>query len=374
MAVSGAVTISGIGLASSLGGYGDACAAYRAGLNRFSAHPEIFGDEEQPLTIAPCPNLDGYSWAARTAKLFARAYSDFVANTQTPFPKDSSVLLMAMPDPHDRGMYDSARYDSRAARLQEYTRQVMEPFSAISGSKLHELPTQMVFGDRVAFARILEKAVAFIASGEYQNCLLMVADSLLNGETLQELLEQDQLKTGGNPVGYIPGEGAVFLWLSAGQTQSKFTAVKLAVQTSIDNSLQKEELREDSTEGEQEEVSKEISSQWHGDKLLNVLRGVLQGNYENTYFPQLISDINGQECRAREYGVLQYYLKRDFPKSALVEDKIPALGFAETGTLSSALGFTTTIASVQRNYAQHREFIMLLSEESGKRAAIKLGF
>ena len=353
------INILGAGLCSSLGGYRDACAADRAGLVRFSgdtsfAFSEAGDDEPSPLTVAPAAcNFHLFQGITRTVKMLQTAYHDFKENCRHEIPTDNLVILAAIPDPKDRAQEFNAQEDSsRELRLQTYLDDITSKLFPLINPQLSDIPVQCVFGDRVAFARIFDKAVRILSNGEAKHCLLMVHDCLLEGTYLEEQLNAEQLKTDDNPVGYIPGEGSAFILVSAEEGRG----MPLEVSFAIDNSTI------DSDEDRQ--------ALWQADKLTKVVKALVDTQNTSKIFPQFVTDINGEESRSQEFGILQVKLLGAFPNTHFLDAKIPALSFAETGAMAGALAFLTTIASLQRRYARHNEFLILLSEYSGKRAAI----
>ncbi len=367
MADQNLVNILGVGLCSSMGGYRDACAAYRAGITRFSDHEHMavmFPGEEEPsaLTIAPAAtNLEGYQGVGRIVKMLSLAHADLLENTRAQIDTDGLTVLIALPKPEDRH-YEIGESDelSRDEQLQHYAKLITEPLFSRIDPRLHQLPMQLVFGDRVAFARILNKACGIMTSAQARQCLLLVADSLLNDETLDALLAQQKVKTADNPVGFIPGEGAAMILLSAGEGVGQ----SVAITTSIDNTAIEAPPDEDSD-------AQEALAQWRGDKLVKALAPLLHA-FEGQVLPQLIADMNGEECRARECGFLRVALKREFPAAQVPEFELPALGFGEVGTMMGPLALLITLAAVARGYLASHEVIITLSEACGKRAAIKL--
>ncbi|WNO08429.1 hypothetical protein [Teredinibacter sp. KSP-S5-2] len=354
------VNITGIGLCSSLGGYKDACAAYRAGLNRFAAHDHMQlmfpGDEEpSPLTVAAAPALNGYADTGRTIKMLQRAYGDLLANLKHAVPGRVAVLL-ALPDPYDREIdLGVAPNTPREEYLRIYLDSFVPNLLHQLNPALNQASLQTVFGDRLAFARILQKAKEILANAEADHCLLMISDSLLGAEDLELQLECDMLKTADNPVGYIPGEGAAIILVSTAGGQG---GVPMSVDIAMDRTTF------DINDGDAEVES------WSGKKLFALYEQLLPE--ELRYYPELILDINGQENRAMEYGMLQVLLKTRYPKLPPPEEHIPALGFGEVGAMMGALALITLVASVERQYARQCNFLISLSEDSGRRALIRI--
>lgn len=287
------------------------------------------------------------------------------------------MILMAIPDPQTRAYEMELDQEvARDVRLQAYTDLIVMPLFAKIDPELNDIPMQMVFGERIAFARILKKATDFLANGTAQNCLLLVADSLTDDKVLDELLGENQLKTADNPVGFIPGEGAAMMLLSASGSQSTRANISLAIDnTPFDDTRQHTDntTADDDLEVELK-LKTEERAQWQDNKLFTMIRSLLLSKYENQYLPQFVSDMNGKENRAIEYGLIQVGFQQFYPQAHSLEEKIIALGFAEVGAMMGPLAMATILASVQRDYARHREFIISLSEDTGKRAVIKLQF
>lgn len=379
------VSITGIGLCTSLGGYQDACAAYRAGINRFGVHENISlmfpGEEEpSPLTIAPAANVMlGYQGVGRLVKMLTSAYQDLMATRKSSLPSEGLVVLVAMPDPEDRDheMFFTEEV-SREQRLQQYTDLIMGPLFDAVDKNLHAVPMQMVFGDRVAFARILKKASELLGQGKAEHCLLLVADSFLNERTLYNLQRSNQLKTADNPVGFIPGEGAAMLLLSRSdvpRSGENLFPQSLSLSVAIDNAAIDPEVDTETEDDEDARAAKDPSLQlWHDGKQAQLIHALVSGNYDNQIFPQLVLDLNGEEGRAVEYGLTQVALRRDYSRAIILSEYVPALSFGEQGAMAGATACAIALASIQRRYAHSREFLLFLSEPQGRRALIKLQF
>jgi hypothetical protein len=174
-------------------------------------------------------------------------------------------------------------------------------------------------------------------------------------------LANNLLKTGENPLGYVPGEGAAVILLSS-QPPSKPGANSINAQISV--SIHREDI-------DFEDEGSDLE-QWQGNTLLKLTQSQTQERYENQWFPQHISDINGEERRSIELGNLLVKLKIAYPKAHFLDQIVPALSFGEVGCMTGALALATVIASRQRGYANHNQFLITLSEEYGKRAAIQI--
>ena len=374
------VSISGIGLSTSLGGYADACAAHRAGLTRFSARDDFKimspgDDEPQAVTVSPVNNLFIYQGIAKTIRLIKSAYEDLVGSLKGQPPQDVMVLL-ALADPLDRELdLDLGSEATRAERLQTHMDALIEPLFNSINPDLNDAPMQAVYGDRIAFARVLKKATDFIAEGKAQHCLLLIADSLLDEFALERQLENNQLKTNDNPVGYIPGEGAAAILVSAASAdKSKLLGIDVATDLTADVIQPLNANVDDNTHSTSDSVAAEDTSNKakFGARLSDLIRKQVSPNEQPHWFPQIYSDMNGTESRAIEYGTLQVKLKQYYPQAHFLPEQIPALTFGETGVLSGALALSMIFASRERGYMSHKEHLIFLSESSGKRASIKV--
>lgn len=355
------IALAGVGLCSGLGGYADACAAARAGFARFGGDPGFAfsfpgDDEATPLTVAPCSvNLQHYQGMAHCVKLLEWAWRDFLQNHKTPLKPEGLQVLMAMPDPYDRDLIYEGQEEpvaDQASARQAWLDEVTNSLFSNINPMLHNVPVQCVYGDRVAFVRILDKAIALLHEGKASHCLLFAYDSLLSSPHLEFQLESRQLKTEDNPVGYIPGEGAAVFLLTR-QAGMPFQ-VKIALDNAHASDVEDAEQR------------------WALSNLANLVKSVV--SKKGQVFPQFYSDINGEEKRAVEFGQLQVKLNSRWRDLQMLTEIIPALSFGETGVMQGPLALLLVVASIQRRYARHLEHLICLSEEGGKRAAIHLEY
>ncbi|MET1254935.1 hypothetical protein [Aliikangiella maris] len=373
------IYFSGIGLCSPIAGFKDACAAFYAGLNRFDTFDTMANQSEDAVNISIAPaatNLEGYQGVAKTVKMLNMAFDDLCDNLKAPLPQNDLCILTAMPEPQHRQLALTNQQQSWQEQLNSYISMITMPlFNKLAADNpvLSSAPMQWVFGDRVAFARILNKAIQLINEGSYQHCLLMVADSLINRANLDTLQDAQQVKTDNNPVGFIAGESAAMILLS-NQAIGEH-AFSLNIQVASDESTIEQAIAQVEPQTPDEENEQQIQLErnlWQGEKLMPLIKQLISQNYENQWFPRCFSDINGTEYRAVEFGNLQVKLKQAYPKAYFMQPLIPSLSFGEQGTMTGPLAFACAIAGMQRGLARHNEMLITLSEQSGKRAAIAL--
>lgn len=361
--------ISAVGMCSSLGRYLDGCAAARAGLSRFHSDPEVLlatpGGEEDALTVAPaCSNFSNYQGLARWLKLLGYAYQDLAAQLDIQSLEGRIAIFLAMPDPAARNLtFEPSAQPTDSDWLERNLDRFTSAFFRREAPQLLEVPLQCAFGDRVAFARALAKATQALSNGQAEHCLLLTVDSLLDTDTLRIQLEQQRLKTPDNPTGYIPGEGAAAIVLSAQAVHAQ--AQKCTVECHLDPT---------SLSPEDEEAKHAL---WLGRKLFALYQKAVvipSGSNQKALLPLQITDFNGEQTRAKELGFMQHYITQNYPSGVILDPMVPALSFGETGTFSGALAFNAALHSIQRRYSKHNSFSVFLSEEGGKRSVCQLTF
>lgn len=367
--------INGIGLATPAGGFFDACAASYAGLNRFGGHSSLGNcmagdDESTPLTVSAMPAyINQYEGHARVFKLLECALDDFCANLNSSMDNilqpDQTAILMALPDPADRLLDDDAEAEPRDVRLQSYIDRISQKVLSGKYAFLQQCSLQCVFGERQAFARVMDKASELIAGGHVAHCLVLTVDSLIHLEYLIFLKDENCLKDAENPVGFIPGEGAsVFLLGESAIPQSKRFNLPCHIEVNLDRqSVDEEKLRD----------------RWLGADLYSLMSSLVPNNGALESFPHIFTDVNGEEKRAVEFAQVNMSVKRDFGK-AYKDDNytIPALSFADTGSFSGAISFgLIAYLFLRPSFASKtpiidKHFLILLSDTDGKRSVIKV--
>lgn len=369
------VTVYGFGLCSTFGGFSDSCAAARAGLSRFSDHEHISmmfpgEDEATPLTIARAASVYvGYQGVARRVKLLVSAYQDLLSQVSVDQLPENTHILFATPDPEDRYIDETYTEEfTRSERLSSYADKILKPFFAHTNPRLSELPIQMIFGERIAFARVVKKAQALVVEGGA--CLILTVDTLLDEVMLDTLSHTERLKSADQPTGFVPGEGAACLFLGP---ESEAAGVNIQLAAVFEDSSALSESRvEDGSEDVEFEGPLIRHEDWTAERLYAQVQRLITTQNDGARYPVLLSDVNGEECRAMEYGLLQVLLKRDFGVEKITEMQLPATVFGETAGMSGVYAMAMTIAAAQRGYLFGLQHQILLSEFGGRRGVIQI--
>ncbi|MBZ4417606.1 hypothetical protein [Myxococcus sp. RHSTA-1-4] len=210
-------------------------------------------------------------------------------------------------------------------------------------------------GGHVAFARALQAAREVLTARKVGACLVVAVDSLLSPPTLRQLALSRRLKTEDHPVGFIPGEAGVALLLRPATGRPDASAPSAVILQDVCVLESPEPERAD------------------GRDLAACVERVLPPGTPASEEPLLVSDHNGEQRRALEWGSLLQRLRMERPEWRLERSWFPALGFGETGVVSGALGVCVTLRGLQRGYARSRSGVVLSSEDrQAPRAAILL--
>ncbi|MCY1073680.1 hypothetical protein [Archangium lansingense] len=349
-------------MSSCLGPLTTACAAFRAGISRVRASREFryFPEEDNaPLPLQTCSipvSTFGFSAAGRLVAILGDTLEEFQRRLKSEDLGTDTALFLVLPDPLER------EFPMRAALMEDPPRRVEalgqfvlgQTFENL-GMKWRGMKGRFFIGGQVAFARALQAAQAVLESRSAGACLVMAVDSYLSPPTLSRLVRERRVKTDDFPVGFIPGEvGVVMLLRPAAGSRREGSASSVFIQ--------------------QVHVSEPpASNQAEGRALAFCVERVLQPQGAPApEEPLLVSDHNGEQRRASEWGSLLVHLQAAHPDWKLENAWFPAIGFGETGAASGAVGSCVSARGLERGYARARSALVLSTSEDGARAAILL--
>lgn len=89
--------------------------------------------------------------------------------------------------------------------------------------------------------------------------------------------------------------------------------------------------------------------------------------------PLLLSDHNGEEFRAWEWGMLLLHLRAQAPEWEGLRTWLPATGLGDTGAASGAVATCVATRALQRGYAPSRLALVLSAADGPERAALLVG-
>lgn len=347
-------------MSSCLGPLVTACAAFRAGISRARASREFhdFPREDNvpvPLTTCGIPEATfGFSGAGRLVAILCETLVDLRSRLALQELGADTCLFLVLPDALEREFPMRAELREDEVRRREVLGSfVLKQTFDNLGIHWKGADRRFFTGGHGALARALQAAEEVLASRRARACLLLAVDSLLSRPTLNLLALHRRLKTEDHPAGFIPGEAGVALLLrpaaghqEAGPASPVYISRPQVLETPGDERAP-------------------------GRALAACVEQVLLPNVSMPEEPLLVSDHNGEQRRANEWGHLLLHLRTAHPTWRLERSWFPAMGFGETGAVSAALGICVALRGLVRGYAPARSAVVLSSEGTeGPRSAI----
>ncbi len=348
-------------MSSCLGPYLTACAAFRAGISRvrtsreFRYFPE--GDNAPvPLQTCAIPvTTFGFSSAGRLVAILCETLSDLGSRLGLEELGPDTAFFLVLPDPLERAFPMRTELEEDPIRRMEVLGSyVLKQTFENLGMMWRGGSGRFFIGGHDAFARALQAAQVLLSSRRAGSCIVAAIDSLLSAPTLGRLVMERRVKTDDNPVGFIPGEVGVAMLLrpAGGVRQERATSPVLIHGVHV-LAVQEAEKSADRA-------------------LVSCIEQVLPRGEPTFVEPLLVSDHNGEQRRAMEWGSLQVQLRAAHPEWRLERAWFPAIGFGETGAASAGVGVCVAARGLERGYAQAQAALVLTTGEEGARAAILL--
>lgn len=196
-----ALSIIGSGMVSAVGLSAPAsCAAIRCAIDNFQE--TRFIDRAGEWLMAASVPLE-QPWRGRTKliKMAARAIAEALHSTPGLAPEQTPLLL---------GLAEG----ERPGRLKDLDRTLLHAIEDELGLRFHPASSIIVHG-RVSAAVALLEARKLLYQGGHRHVLVAGVDSFLSAATLTAFEQRERLLTSQNSNGFIPGEGAAAVVLSA---------------------------------------------------------------------------------------------------------------------------------------------------------------
>ncbi|HVE86927.1 MAG TPA: hypothetical protein VND93_28925 [Myxococcales bacterium] len=376
--------VKGMGLATSLGSLVHGCAAFRAGSRRPSVAPdqEVMspGDEEPgPVTVLSLgASTYGFQGVGRLVAIASEAIQDLARRADLSGLGKRTGLYLALPDPDDRGFttgkdLDHEDPDEPAERAVALAERVAIPALEAAGVPFWDGPTWVNHGGNAAFIQAVESAEEHLREGQVDGALVLAVDSYCSSQTLELLRRELLLKTPDTPTGIIPGEAAAAVWLEpaprhAPQGPEPAVVLRSFALAAGDPSphLQVQEAPVEDDEDQPPPRPKPPE----GKTLARCVQTAVGALPPGAPAPLLVSDHDGQEFRAQEWGLMQVALVAADPRWAGSPHWMPATSFGSTGAASGAIGLAVAVRGLQRGYASAPSAVVLSTSERGERAAL----
>ena len=366
-------SLHAVGLASSLGlSSEEACAAARAGLVRVTAvdtlntaiDPSLAKetlDGVPPVVAHHVPTLaGGHAGLGKLIALALPALDDLRQKHPLSGAQLSRTgLCLCLSDAFfltrfgeaPEGLGDETP-PSLAAAWQSITARLPGQLCEAAQWPIPQPLRWTIAGGRLGLLGALHQASCWLADGVIDRCLIGCIDSLIEPGVLSACATAGMVKTEANPVGFMPGEAAVFLLIEPTREGDPQAAVQII---SSHHTIDRPYL-----DPEQSPM---------GRGLAKTVIDARAGQPGMT--PLVIADLNGTELRALDWGHA-LVLWRDRLGEFESEVWLPVESFGETGAAHAGLSLCLAHEACHRGHARSGEALVVLCGEGGGRGALRL--
>jgi 3-oxoacyl-[acyl-carrier-protein] synthase-1 len=334
----GARTPLGLDAASS-------AAAVRAGVAAMNEHPFMLDKQSEPMIV--CLDAGLPVTVTGSDRLLALALSA-AREALTPLRERRHTLprlclFLALPEERP----------GRDRRLEQ----------TLGGRLVSMLSDEIVVSELVCHPRghaggllCLEQALALIAGGRSDLCLVGGVDSYLEAETLEWLDNLDQLHSLSTIWGFCPGEAAGFCLLASPER-----AASLGLFPSLEILAAASAIEPNCIKTDTICLGRGLTQAFA--KTLAILPGDRRVNHT-------ICDMNGEPYRANEYGFTVLRSPNKFTDEA--DFQTPADGWGDVGAASGPLFLVLDSFAARKRYRLGPLTLVWASSEKGLRAAALL--
>ncbi len=332
----GPLSISALGACTCFGGMTTAAAAARAGLSRVTDLPDLTYVDEQTQERTPASGVpvvgvtDGFEGPGRIARMSQIAVEELFAAADWMNPRRMGGFLALPPMPED----GARRVAAAVARGLGASPDLVRAYP----------------GGHAGVARALREAAENVRAGRCEHALVGACDSWLDPDRLQAIADAGRLKTRNEPVGFTPGEAAVFLLLERPAAARGGREPPPALLSDL-----REEIEENALGADRPPT---------GRALARAVEGSLGQGGRGTIY----ADLNGEVYRATEWGMAQTRI----PPAALEgwKRELPAASFGDVGAASPLLAVGLATRAFVRGYAAGDRAVVLASGDGPERMAL----
>jgi 3-oxoacyl-[acyl-carrier-protein] synthase-1 len=363
--------ITGIGLVSSLGlDASTSLAAARAGLSKSTTLRTVNAAREDFLAGSPvaghsmaCRLGDGFVGRPKALIIGRAALADLLASV----PVDTLGRVGLYVVLSDYFLIDGTRGDDSLAiepRPDESfgtiwrrnTSGFVEELSA-AGPLSSAVKRRVYYGGHAGVGQAVLDAQADLATRTVDAGVIGAIDSCVEPRILRAAAHAALLKTEAEATGFSPGEGAAFFLLQR-EADSAHRSLRVAIEAVG--------MAQDENHWFTELPPTGAGLAAAIEQCLGSL-----GGEAHAEIGVVVSDLNGEERRALEWG---YCLVRLQPRRPLGHARVwlPAMSFGETGCAAGPIAVCTAVRGFGRGYAGTERIAVVLSSESGHKAALCL--
>lgn len=357
MAEAGQIVVTGIGMRTAVGEHAiQTCASIRAGINRFAEWPH-FG---QPLDLdgtalvasAVQPDLGKGSWTRKARKLLTMPFYEAIVDAGL-FDFDEvrrrmgeyrAGVYLGAPRPDRPGSSE----DALERFLSECGEKIFAPFSPVR--------TDIFALDQVGGAAALAAAVADLRESQIDVAIVGGVDSFLDLVFLRSLHEAQRLKTPASAAGLIPGEAAAFAILErTGDASRRGVRSRLRIGVTA---LEGSKLHADDPHEPLDRPN----------ELAAALRAVLARLDASDLPRYVITDLNGERWRFREWGLAETRCLADLPDRWELWHPADCVGDVGAAFVPLAVGVATR--AFERGHGLGDSMLICAGADQGERCAV----
>ena len=349
------IVVTGIGMRTSLGNTAvQTCAAVRASISRLREWPYFGtsdGEEGGLVAAATLPDLGDGHWTEKAIELIAQPI--FESLWQAKLYELSSELnrsrfrigvFLATPY-QDRGGVDVGD-DGYATFIDEFQQFLTEQMQ-VGEVKVYP-------AGHAAGLIAISQACQEIANQQIDLAVVCGVDSLLDATYLEELFDQDLLKSELESSGIVPGEAGVALVLESVAHAERRQVVPMAAIRSLAMGMQAADSGTPAATGE---------------ALSECIQTVLKTHAPDgsPTISRVIVDLNGQRSRFLEWATVETRCMHALPRGWRIQH--PADCFGDTGAAFGTLAIALAANGYSRGYPPVDGTLICCSSARGERAA-----
>lgn len=202
----------------------------------------------------------------------------------------------------------------------------------------------------------MEEAILRLRKGQSKLCIVGGADSYQDQNTLTWLDGTGRLKSNRNRYGFIPGEAAAVLLLESRAHAETRGANIFAMIRGLGKGLEKNPVGADRPSS--------------GEGLAQAIRAAIGGAENPLAIEWVAGDLNGESYRAREWGLGQVMLQRNFRE--VKHTWHPADSLGDVGAASGAVLVSLAARALEKGYAPAEKCLIFAGSDDGSRGALLL--
>ena len=318
-------------------------AAVRAGITGFAEHPYMIDKAGEPMKVARAPWLDiGTRGQARFEALLFPAIEQALLPIEAA-PDRTITVALALGLPSTRpGLPKDLERGLRSAIATHFAGR----FTAVAAFEV----------GHAAGLVAMHAALARMATGTFDACVVAGVDSYLLPESLEWLEEKDQFHGAGplnNAWGFIPGEGAGAALLAVERAVDRLGVEPLARILSVGRGFEENRIN--------------TRTVCLGEGLTAAFREGLVGLPPGAKVTDVFCDLNGEPYRADEFGFACLRTRDAFESAS--DFVAPADCWGDVSAASAPLAVTLATIASWKAYAKGPYALIWASSESGERGA-----